>query len=336
MPDSDYKFRIAVVMPVLNEEAFIGGTLEQLYLQDFPMDQVEVIVADGGSTDRTREIVESYRDRFGSLKLLDNPARIASAGRNVGIKNSDAKYILILDGHTYLPDQDLLSSMIEVFEEKGARCLCRPQPLDPPGLSDFETAAAICRASWLGHKPGSDIYSGASREVDPTSSGAMYERSVFDEIGFFDEDFDACEDVDFNFRIHKAGIKAYLSSRLQVFYYPRSNLKGLWKQMVRYGLGRFRFARKHRQLSPIQWLAAAGVAGFGFLLALSFLSTAVFGFLRSVTALYMLIVILFSAYLSLRRSQPACLYFGPLIFPSVHFGLGFGFLCGLLNHFLKK
>ena len=120
MTDSKSKYEIAIVMPVLNEERFIGQTLEQIYMQDYPMDKVEVVVADGGSTDRTRTIVESFRNRFGSLKLLDNPPRLASSGRNIGIKNSTAPYILILDGHTYLPSKTLLCDRGAIFKETGA------------------------------------------------------------------------------------------------------------------------------------------------------------------------------------------------------------------------
>ena len=59
----------------------------------------------------------------------------------------------------------------------------------------------------------------------------MYVRSVFDKVGYFDEEFDACEDVDFNYRVHKAGLKALISPKLKVCYYPRSSLGGLFKQL---------------------------------------------------------------------------------------------------------
>jgi len=333
---ADSKFEIAIVMPVLNEEKFLGQTLEQVYMQDFPMEKVEVVIADGGSRDRTREIAQSFQQRFGSLKILDNPRCIPSTGRNVGVKNTTAPYILVLDGHTHLPDRYLLSSMLEIFKKTEAGCLCRPQPLSPPDINDFELAVAKCRSSWLGHKPGSEIYSESEGEVDPTSSGAMYARSVFDSIGYFDEAFDACEDVDFNYRVFISGIKSYLSPRLKVFYYPRSSLRGLWRQMVRYGEGRFRFSRKHKLFSPIQWLAGAGVAGFIFLLLLSFLFTPVFGFLKSITGIYLLIIVLFSVLLALKQNHPGCLLYGPLIFPTIHFGLGTGFLKGLIAYHNNK
>jgi GT2 family glycosyltransferase len=336
MSNAESKYEVAVVMPVLNEEKYIGRTLDQIYMQDFPMDRVEVVIADGGSTDRTREIAESYKNRFGSLKVVNNPGRLSSAGRNVGIKNSTAPYIIVLDGHSHIPSKNLFKDMVELFRTTEARCLCRAQPMTPPDINEFELAVAYCRASAIGHNPVSDIYSDYEGEVDPTSSGAMYHRSVFEEVGYFDENFDACEDVDFNYRVKKAGLKSILSPRLRVFYYPRSSLQALWKQMVRYGRGRFRFASKHRLFSLIQWLAGAAVLIFAALLLLSFFSDSVFDIFKNLIALYLLMNLFFSAYLAVTKKHMGCLLYGVLIYPVIHFGLGIGFLSAMIDHYLKK
>ena len=327
------KFDLAVIMPVYNEAKYIAQTLDQLYQQDYPMDKIEIVVADGGSTDGTREIVESYKNRFGSLKLLENPIKKPSSGRNAGVKNSTAPYIVVIDGHVYLPSKNLFKDIIETFKTIEADCLCRPQPLLPPDLNEFELSVGLCRGSFLGHKPGSEIYSDFEGEVDPTSSGGMWTRETFEKIGYFDEQFDACEDVDFNYRVWKSRLKSYLSPKLTIFYYPRSTLKGLWRQMFRYGLGRFRFSQKHNLTSPIQWIAGAGVLGFVLLLLLSFMFTPVFGLFKNAVGLYMLLVIFSSAYLTVSKKHLGCLLFGALIFPTIHFGLGMGFLAGILEKF---
>ena len=336
MSEGDAKYKLAIVMPVRNEEKYLGQTLDQIYLQDFPMDKLEVVISEGGSTDRTREIAESYRNRFGSLKVLDNPRQLPSSGRNVGIKNSTAPYILILDGHTFIPSKNFLKDIVEIFEKTKAHCLCRPQPLNPPDINEFEKSVAICRGSALGHKPGSEIYSDSEGEVDPTSSGAVYHRSVFEKIGYFDEHFDACEDVDFNYRVKLAGFKAYLSPKLKVFYYPRNSLQGLWRQMNRYGMGRFRFSRKHKIFTPVQWLAGFLTLMFFLMLVLSFISHPIFEVFKTITAFYILVVILFSLYLALKEKHLGCFLYGPLIFPTVHFGLGMGFLKAMFEYVNKR
>lgn len=330
-PNTASPYLVAVGMPVLNEARYIGQTLEQLLEQDFPMDKVEVVVGDGGSTDGTREIIESFQGRFGSLKVADNIARLPSSGRNVGVKLTTAPYFIVLDGHCYIPNRKLLKQMVELFERTNADCLCRPQPLNPPGISEFQTAVALCRDSALGHKPGSEIYANHEAEVDPTSSGAMYRRSVFSEIGYFDERFDACEDVDFNFRVHRAGLKAFLSPRLAILYYPRENVRGLWRQMGRYGRGRYRFAKKHNEFSLIQWFSGAAVAGFMLLALLAIFFESALSLLLIATGGYLLLVALFSVHTAMTKGVTSVLKYGLFIFPTIHFGLGYGFLKGLFE-----
>ena len=326
------RFDLAVIMPVLNEEKHIGQTLEQLYQQDFPMDRLEIVVADGGSTDRTREIVESYKKRFGSLKLLENPTSKPSSGRNAGVKNSTAPYVVVIDGHVHIPSKTLLRDIVNLFQSTQAACLCCQQPLTPPGINEFELSVALCRTSFFGTSP-VQKYSDFEGEVDPAFYGSMWTRETFEKIGYFDEQFDACEDIDFNFRVRQAALKSYLSQKLTVFFFPRSSLQGLWRQMFRYGLGRFRFVRKHNLMAPVQWLAGAGVAGLALMALLSFLYTPAFDVFKSLVALYLLIVVLFSAGLAAKDKHLGCLLYGPLIFPVIHFGFGIGFLSGLLERF---
>lgn len=336
MTNQESKFELAIVMPVLNEEKFIGPTLDQIYLQDFSIDKVEIVVADAGSTDRTREIAETFKTRFGSLKVLENTPRKPSAGRNLGVKNTTAPYVVFLLGRIHIPGKDLLRNIIELFKTTGASCLCQPLSLNPPDINEFQTAVALCRRSLLGHKPGSEVYTDFEGEVDPTSSGAMYTRALFEKVGYFDESFEACEDIDLNFRIKQAGLKSYTSPKLNVYCYPHSSVKGLWRQMIRYGKGMFHFAWKHREFSLMQLSTGAGVAGFFLLLLLSLFSSAVASVFRTVLAMYLLLVIFFSLYLAVKHKHLGCLLFGPLIFSTIHFGLGAGFLSGLYEQLVKR
>ena len=138
-------------MPVYNEGRFIEQTLRQLLAQEYPADRYEILVADGMSTDTTREIVRTLANKFPKIRLLDNPKRKSSAGRNVGFQNGRGKYFLVVDGHCYIPNNQLLTSVADCFRTSGADCLGRPQPLAPPDLTAFQQAVALARESWLGH-----------------------------------------------------------------------------------------------------------------------------------------------------------------------------------------
>lgn len=336
MPADNSKFDIAIIIITANDQKNIGRLLDQIYLQDFSMDKVELVVVDSFSTDETRQTVESYKDRFGSFKLLDNPARTKSAGWNIGVKNSGAPYIMTIDGRTSFPGKDIIKNTLELFKSTNSDCLCRPQPLAPPDANEFQMAAGYCRSSAMGHRPGMEIEESFEGPVDPTASGFCYARKVFDSVGYFDESFDGCEDIELNYRIGQGGLASYLTPKLTQYYYPPETPKKMWLQMYRYGKGRFRFARKHNEYSIMQWLAGFGVALFLFLGIMAFFSHATSGLFRQFCVVYVIVIALFSIYLAAKREFLGILLWGLIVFPIIHFGLGFGFLREFFSYASKN
>ena len=324
-------------MPVLNESRFIAETLTQIIKQEYPTDRIQVVIADGQSTDGTVEIINSFKGRLPQLKVVSNTVGGPGAGRNLGIKHTTAPYIIVIDGHVYIPSKTLLRDMVETFERTRAYCLCRPQPLNPPGINLFQEAVALARGSALGHNPDTDIYSDVEKETDPTSSGAMWRREVFEQLGYFDEDFDACEDVDLNFRVRQAGMKAWLSPKLRVYYYPRDSVGALWRQMFRYGVGRFRFSRKHKDLSLKQLLAPLAVLGFVVFGLASVLGAEGPQRLTGVmVTIYLALILGVTGLISLQKKKFAFVFSLPVIFPVIHFGLGTGYLVELFREIRSR
>lgn len=236
---------VTVVVPVRNEAAFIADTLEQLLDQDLGGIELEILVVDGQSTDRTRKVVEQYSARHPNVRLLENPRHLSSAARNLAIKNSTGDYVVIIDGHCEIPSRRYFIDLALAFEESGADCLGRPQPLGASHATPLQKAIAAARSSRLGHHPESFIYSDQPQFVPAKSVAVAYRRDVFDRVGLFDESFDAHEDGEFNYRCDQAGLRCYFTPAIAINYSPRTSLAGLFKQMVRYGRGRVRFSRKH-------------------------------------------------------------------------------------------
>ena len=108
--------------------------------------------------------------------------------------------------------------MVDLFERTGADCLSRPQPLVPTQQGIVARAVAAARTSPFGHSVHSTIYDNSERMVSPTSAGAMYRRRVFERVGNFDTRFDACEDVELNYRCEQAELLCYTSPALAVQY----------------------------------------------------------------------------------------------------------------------
>src|SRR5579862_960242 len=94
---------VSVIMPVFNEERYIGGILEAVLKQDYPIDRMEIIVADGASTDRTRDIVVTFQREHANVRLIYNPDRIVSTGLNRAIGCAQGEIIVRLDGHCEYP-----------------------------------------------------------------------------------------------------------------------------------------------------------------------------------------------------------------------------------------
>jgi succinoglycan biosynthesis protein ExoA len=319
---------LSIVIPVRNEEKHLGSVLERLVTQNYPKDRMEIIVADGNSTDKTAGVVEDWARRSDVvIKRVPNPAQLSSAGRNAGVRNSRGDVIIFIDGHCEIPDGLHLKNIAGLLVETGADCLCRPQPLTTPENNDFQNAVAHVRATPLGHGRDSTIYDQSREgEVNPSSAGAIYRRRVFDKIGYYDESFDACEDVEFNHRVFQSGLRSIISPRLTVYYHPRKSLLGLWKQMIRYGRGRIRLSRKHSNAFSASQAAPAALllwvlVGGGF--------TALFHpffyvYLASL-ALYGSAVLVSSAYVGWRYGFKEALW-APPIYLTIHFGLGAGLL----------
>jgi succinoglycan biosynthesis protein ExoA len=251
-----------VIVPVRNEARFIGGTLEQLCRQDYDRERFEIIVADGQSSDATREVVDDWARRHPNVHLVDNPKHWSSAGRNAAIAIAQGEIVVLVDGHCELENPTYLRDLADAFERSGADCVGRPQPLDVTGATALQCAIAVGRASRLGHHPSSHVYSDREGFVPPQSVAIAYRRAVFNIVGLFDERFDACEDVEFNHRVARAGLRCFFTPRLQIRYHPRATLGGLFLQMARYGRGRVRLLRKHPEtfsipgFIPAIWLSA--------------------------------------------------------------------------------
>ncbi len=76
---------VTVIMPIRNEANYIERSLSAVLAQDYPPDQMEIIVVDGMSTDDTQNIVRSFQSRHANLQLIDNPGKIVATGLNTAV-----------------------------------------------------------------------------------------------------------------------------------------------------------------------------------------------------------------------------------------------------------
>jgi cellulose synthase/poly-beta-1,6-N-acetylglucosamine synthase-like glycosyltransferase len=252
--------RVSIVMPSYNEENYIEACLASVHAQDYPAELIEILVADGRSTDRTREILARISEADPRIRMIDNPARIQAAGLGHAVKAATGEVIVRMDVHCeYAPDY--VRRCVEVLDATGADNVGGAQRARAKTL--FQRALCAALGSKLG--TGGVGYRDEKSEgfVDTVFLGA-FRRRVFETVGLWDPAAITNEDSELNQRILEAGGKIYLSRDIVVHYYPRDSFKALATQYFRYGRGRARTLIKlgrFPKLRPmIPFLAMSGMA----------------------------------------------------------------------------
>jgi succinoglycan biosynthesis protein ExoA len=318
--------RVSVVVPVRNEARFILRTLGQLAAQRYDPERFEILVIDGQSADGTFGLATEFARRFANVRVFSNPRQLSSAARNIGVRHARGDIIVVVDGHCEL-DECFLGNLAAAFDRSGADCVGRPQPLDVANATPLQHAIAAARSSPLGHHPASHIYSAQDGFVPAKSVAVAYRRRVFDVVGPFDESFDACEDVEFNHRVDQAGLRCYFTPEVAVHYQPRDTLIGLLYQLLRYGRGRMRLARKHPDtLSPGTVVPLVFVVGLIAGLPLSLASIWLGAAYVAALILYAAILVFGSLWIGVRRRSIALVPRLIAVFATIHVGSGMGML----------
>ncbi|MBC8264243.1 MAG: glycosyltransferase family 2 protein [Anaerolineales bacterium] len=323
---NDFPF-VSVVIPVRDEEKFIAPCLQSVIDQDYPTGSMEVLVVDGRSEDRSREIVAEFSYRHFLIKLLDNPKLSAPAGLNLGIEEAKGDIIVRVDGHCVL-EPDYVSQCVRCLRETGADNV--GGLMKAVGQNYVEQTIALAINSFFGSGGSKFHYAQKGQYVDTVYLGA-FRRSVFDDVGFFNEKLVRNQDYELNYRIRAAGGKIFLSPAIKSSYYGRSTLRDLWYQYLQYGFWKLEMLQMHPQSVQPRHLAAP-------LFVFSLLVTGLLGliynralilFLLTISS-YLLVSLLSSLLIALRKGWR---YFPllPVTFAVMHFGWGLGFLWGLVS-----
>ncbi len=247
---------VTIILPTLNERAFIRDCLDTLLRQDYS-GIVEILVVDGGSTDGTQDIIATVE---GPIRLIDNPKMTAAAAMNLGIKNCSTGVFVRVDCHTlYAPDY--VSKSVESFTSSGATVV--GGPMRPEGANPFGRAVAAVTTSPFGIGNGKFHYGTQLEEVETVYLGIFDKQAVIDVGGYDEQELQwAAEDQELNFRIRRAGGRILLDPAIRSVYFPRDNPRSLARQYRNYGLCKASTLKKHRTLPYWRPLVPTGmVAG---------------------------------------------------------------------------
>jgi GT2 family glycosyltransferase len=243
---------VSIILPTLNERRFIADCLDSLLAQDYPH-VVEILVADGGSTDGTREIV----DRAGPpVRLLANPRVSAAGGLNVALASATAEVVCRADAHTVY-DHDYVTRCVAVLMETGADNV--GGLMRPVGTSNFGRAVAAVTTSPVGIGAGKFHYAATRQDVDTVYLGC-WRRETLEALGGWDDQTLqwGAEDHELNLRLRQKGGRVLLDPEIRSWYFPRETPGSLARQYCNYGIGKASTLAKHRLLPTWRPLAPAG------------------------------------------------------------------------------
>lgn len=244
--------QVSVISPMRNESAHIDAFISDVAAQDFA-GAVEVLIADGGSTDDSRARVRDAAARHGvTVTLLDNPERWVSSGLNACIRRARGDLIVRLDCHSRYP-ADYLRRCVQASEETGAEVV--GGVFVPAGRGRTERAVACAMESPFG---GIHWMRAAKEPVRRESDIAVYgafRLDAFRLAGLFDESLVRNQDDEFTLRLRQAGGRVVLDPAIRVHYVPRGTFRGVFRQYFEYGRWKIPIMRRYRRVSSARSLA---------------------------------------------------------------------------------
>jgi len=185
-PQSETETRrapVTIILPTYNEERYIDACLASVHAQTYGAANLEVLVVDGRSEDRTRELASAWVDRLPGLRVLDNPKRQQGAGLNAGLEAADNDLIVRLDAHCHYAD-DYVERCVDALERTDATVV--GGPMRPEGETPFGEAVAVATTTPISVGPGRFHYSEVEEWVDTVFLGA-FRRDEILEVGAYDE-----------------------------------------------------------------------------------------------------------------------------------------------------
>ena len=325
--------RVSVVIPCFNEERYIGKVLENLASQ-YEAGSFEIIIVDGMSEDATRRVVSSFAEDNPRLRVLvvENSVRHIPAGLNRGIEEARGQLIVRMDAHS-VPSPNYVRRCVELLEKGEAEVCGMPWRIEPGADSLVARAIALAVAHPFGIGDAKYRQAGlaSSQLVDTVPFGA-FSKSLWREIGGFDEGLLANEDYDFYYRVRKRGGRILLDASGYSSYYARATLGDLARQYFRYGRWKAEMVKSHpRSIRLRQLVAPAFVLSLLALSALAPFFTPALYLLLLVAASYALLANIFSLGLALRARDFKLALVLPLIFFMIHTVWGSGFLLSFLH-----
>lgn len=314
---------VSIIIPTLNEERNLPRVLESIKKIDYPPEKIELLIVDGGSTDKTIEIAK----RFGA-KIFKNPLKIRGAGCKIGVEKAKGNFIAFTDADCVVP-ANWLKDLLSPLTDPKVASVGGPN-VTPKDDSQF--AKAVGEVINLLTKPGSR-YGLFTNKIAETyhnpGCNVLYKKEPILKVGNFNPKLLTCEDEELDFRLRQKGYKLLFTPKVVVDHYRRPTYKKIFVQFYRFAIGRAQAGKLHpKMLKWFHFVPSLGLLGIFGGVGCILSAFKVWGGYFLTTSF--LVLLTASFYLSLsKKTAPFYVYLRIIL--NWFFGWSFGFLVGFAN-----
>ena len=320
---------VSALLVTRNEAAYIERAMMSLIEQSYPKDRYEIIVIDGMSDDGTVAKIEETAARYSTdtfnIRLLTNEKKILAAGWNLGIEAARGEYVVRIDAHAEAAP-DFIERNVEVMSKVDAVCV--GGKLTTCSLDGDEETVSKVLSSPFGVGNSSFRVSDTAGYADTAVYG-LYKKSVFDQVGLFNENFVRNQDIELHSRIKRAGGKFYFDPSIKCLYYSRNTVKKMMKQAYGNGKWNMVLAKKEPSALSLRHLVPAAFVVYILLsAALGFLYAPIWFVLAGVILLHLILGFVAACAKKTNLKEKLTM---PFLFLLLHLSYGTGYFAGLFT-----
>lgn len=323
---------VSIIVPCLNEGKRIHLLLEAILSQSYPLELLDIVIADGGSSDNTRSVIEKFTTAHPglSVKIVHNPAVTIPAALNTAIRATDSEVILRLDAHS-APYPDYISLAVDALQNGKGENVGGVWVIKQSEENWVARSISVAAANPIGVGNARYRHTDKAGYVDTVPFGCFY-RKLIEQIGMFDETLLTNEDYEFNTRVRNAGGRIWLDPRIKCVYYSRASFGKLVKQYFRYGFWKYKMLKRYpktilwRQALPPLFLASLLVG-----LAISVIYPPFLVMVELELLAYLLSIMAAGVFEAIQKKDPMLIFGFTLAVIAMHFSWGAGFLWSILH-----
>jgi len=328
--------KVSIIIPCRNEEKHINKCIDSVINQDYPKENLEVLIIDGMSKDKTKKIIEDYSHQYHFIGFLENPKKITPCALNIGIRNARGEIIIRMDAHAKY-ERNYISKCVKYLNDYNVDNVGGNMVTLP--IEDSLIGRSIVKVLTNKFGVGNSAFRTGSKKpkfVD-TVFGGCYWKEVFDKMGLFNENLSSSQDIEFNLRLIRSGGKILLVPDIISYYYTRSNPISFIKNNFRNGFWAV-YPLKFVKM-PLRWRHYIPFAFVSVLLgsALMTLHWLISGYLfLFIAGLYLLTNAFFSAEVAVSEKNWRYFFIMIFTFTVFHLSYGFGSMIGSVKVLFSK